>query len=288
MLKQRAVEGLLLNELAHVAGMRGDVVGALAAVEQWLDITRETGSRTNEAISLYRLGSRWLRLGDLVSARIRLDAALHMLRATGDRTIEGATLGELSTLELWQGNEPRALRLARSAVDITVEAQARDFQVLAGLCLGAAELALGNHVAARLAYSEARARSREIGSAREHDASAGMARVALAEGDAPKALAELQDVLGHVACGGTLDCTDEPRRIELTCHQALARAGDPRAAKWLTRAHSALIAQAEAIARSATDAARHGYLHNIPHHREIMASFSRDGAMGGTPAKSTG
>jgi class 3 adenylate cyclase len=286
-LGQRAIEGLLLNELAHVAGMRGDVVGALVAVQQWLDIARETGSQSNEAICRYRLGSRWLRLGDLARARQELDAALQQLLAAGDRTMEGAALGELSTLALWQGDGTRALSLARSAMDITVAAQARDFQILAELRLGAAELSLGANAAARSAYLQARARAQEIGSAREHDASAGLALVALAEDQPVQALAEVEAVLSHVACGGTLDCTEEPRRIELTCHQALARADDPRAAEWLSRAHTALMAQADAIGQHAVGAdSKQGFLHNIPHHREIVALRSKHSAIGGPPPKS--
>jgi hypothetical protein len=61
----------------------------------------------------------------------------------------------------------------------------------------------------------------------------------------------------------------------LTCHQVLARAGDPRAAEWLARAHTALMAQADAIAQSGGGAELlEGFLQNIPHHREIVALWS--------------
>ena len=51
----------------------------------------------------------------------------------------------------------------------------------------------------------------------------------------------------------------------------LARASDPRAAGWLRRAHEALQPQAARI----TDAQlRQGFLHNIPHHREIMGAWA--------------
>lgn len=146
--------------------------------------------------------------------------------------------------------------------------------------------------AARRAYTQAHAWAREIGSAWQHDASAGLARVALAEGDAAAAqaaLAALQPVLGLVASGGTLDGAEYPRQIELTCQQALARAGDPRAAAWLGRAHSALMAQADAISRSTTDSAlRHGFLHHIPHHRAIVAAWAKRDVAGAAPAKPVG
>ena len=289
-LKLRGVEALLLNGLAIAADTQGDRVGFLDLSQQSLQAFRETGDRVNEAIGLWSLGAGWLNLGNLAQARRDLDAALQMLRANGDRTIEGAALGTLSALALWQGDETRALALARQALDIAVATQARDEEVLTRLRLGAAELALGRTAAARQAYAQAHARALEMDSVSQHDASAGLARVALAAGDdaaAQAAVAALQPLLDHIAAGGTLDGTEEPRQIELTCHQALARAGDPRAADWLARAHSALMAQSDAITRHSPDAAlRHGFLQNIPHHREIVAAW--DGrTVAGSAAAST-
>ena len=276
----RGAEARLLNTLGLAAEMQGDLVSQLELFGQSLQIQRETGDRVNEAIGLANLGIGGLKLGDLVQARRDLDAALQMLRANGDRAIEGATLGNLSLLALWQGQEARALALARQALEITVAAQARDLAVNAGLALGDAELALGRVAEARQAYTQAHAGALEIGSANQHDASAGLARVALAEGDTAAELAALQPLLDHVAAGGSLDAAEYPRLIELTCHQALARAGDPAAADWLARAHSALMAQADAIGRDgsqhdADPALRQGFLSNIPHHREIVAAWAR-------------
>lgn len=109
----------------------------------------------------------------------------------------------------------------------------------------------------------------------QFDASAGLARVALAEGDTAAALDVLQPVLDHIAAGGSLDGSSYPRLIELTVHQTLARAQDPRAAEWLERAHTAPMAQADAISQHSTDPAlRQGFLHNVPHHRAIAAAWA--------------
>ncbi len=268
----RGVEARLLNLLAIVAEKQGDVAGALDLHRQSLLIFRETGDRVNEAIGLSNQGKVWMNLGDLVQARRDLDAALQMLRANGDKTMEGAALSFLSTLALWQGDETRALALARQALDIAVAAQARDMEVAARLRLGDAEGALGRSAVARQAYTQARLRAMEIDDPKQHNASAGLARVALGEGDTAAALAALQPVLDHLAADRTLDGTDEARLIELTCHQVLARAGDPAAIDWLARAHTALMKQAEAL----TDPGlRQGFLHHIPHHREIVAAWAK-------------
>ena len=124
--------------------------------------------------------------------------------------------------------------------------------MFAGVRLGNAELALGRLAEARQAFEQARARGLEIASALQHDAGAGLARVALAQGNTADALAALQPLLDHLAAGGMMEGTEYPRWIELT----------------------ALMTQADAISRQSTDPAlRHGFLNNIPHHRQIVAAW---------------
>ncbi len=290
----RAVEARLLSALSVAADLEDDQLRSLDLDRQGLLIHRETGDRVNEAISLSNLGVGWLKLGNLVRARRELEAALPLLRANGDRAIEGGALFTLSVLALWQGDDARALRLARQALDIAQAAQARDVAVIAALCLGDAELTVGRLAEAQQTYAQAHAQALEIGSAWQHDAEAGLARVALANGDTSAALAALQALLVHPS-DIALDGTEEPRRIELTCHVVLACVGDPRADYWLVRAHTALMAQADAIARSGNvgdsgrsgTALRQGFLHNIPWHREIVVAWAKRNAPGAAQSRSS-
>jgi ATP/maltotriose-dependent transcriptional regulator MalT len=264
-------------------------VGPLETDRRNLLINRETGDRVSEAIGLMNQGEGRLKLGDLAQSRRDFDAGLQMARAHGDRTMESVALNGLSAVALWQGDETRALALARQALDLAVTTKARDWEGAAGVRLGAAELALGRRSAARDAYAQAHALAGEIEVPWQHDVSAGLARVALAEGDATAAVAALQPLLEHIAGGGTLDGTEHPRLVELSCHQALARANDPRADEWLARAHSALMAQADAISRSSTDTTlRQGFLQNIPHHREIVAAWAKRDLASESPAMPIG
>ena len=212
-------------------------------------------------------------LGDLAEARRYSEQALRTVRAYGDRFLEANALCTLSSVALYQNEDARALSLARSALDLVVAAKARSWEAFALLRLGDAELALGRHSAAHEAFARARAMALEIDDSLQHDAAAGLARVALAEGNGAAALHAMQPVLDHVAGGGTLEGT-EARMIEWTMHRVLAQAHDPRAGEWLARAHDALQAQAE---RLPTPALRHGFLNNIPHHREIMAAWACGG-----------
>jgi class 3 adenylate cyclase/tetratricopeptide (TPR) repeat protein len=273
----RDIEVRLLQLLAVAASHQGEEVRAVDLDRQSLLLHRDAGDRVSEAIGLMNLGAGLLGLGDLPQARRELEAALQLLRANGDRVNEGWALGNLSALALRQGDEPRALALARQAVGVAQAAQARAVAVFAELAHGDAETALGRLSEAQQAYAQALALAREIGDPRQYDASAGLARVALAANDHVAALAAVQPLLGHVAAGGTLDGTTEPIRISLGCHQALACAGDSRAEAWLMRAHTMLMAQAEAIGLGGGAELRQGYLQNIAWHREVVAAWAQRG-----------
>jgi len=139
-----------------------------------------------------------------------------------------------------------------------------------GRCyLGNAEEALGQPPTA--SFEQARVVARTIASPVRFDALAGLARAALMRGDSALAGQHVGELQAHLAAGGTLEGTHEPRRIELTCYLVLAGAGDPGAAAMLQRTHDAL----EAAAASITDTAlRHSFLDNIPEHREVIAAWA--------------
>ena len=179
----RRVEGLCLNALGVMLAMQSDDVGALQLDQQSLAAHRAAGDRRNEAIAQGNIGAGWLGLGELTRARRDLEEGLRLLRVNGERALEVSPLCALSTLALWQGDDAHALVQARAALETAVAVHARD-QEAAALCrVGDAELALGRHAPAAEAFASAHARASEIASPYRHDASAGLARVALAQGD---------------------------------------------------------------------------------------------------------
>ncbi len=276
----RRVEGLCLNALGVMLAMQCDDVGALLLDQQSLAAHRVAGDRRNEAIAQGNIGAGWLGLGELTRARVELEEGLRLLRINGERALAVSPLCALSTLALWKGDDAHALVQARAAVETAVAVHARD-QEPAALCrVGDAELALGRHGPAAEAFASAHARASEIASPYRHDASAGLARVALAQGDSDAAMQALASLLPlGTRTGGDdnpFEGAEFPRLVEWTCHRVLARAGDPRAAEWLARAHAALQARAATIADAEL---RQGFICNIPVHREIAAAWAaRNGA----------
>ena len=267
----RAIEAAFLNTLSVIAAHHDDWTGLLELTRQALAIDRETGDRRSEAITLGTLGASWLALGDHASAKRDLEEGLRLVRTNGDRAQECTPLVNLSQLALWQREDARALALARSALNTAVAAQARDWEAVALLYIGHAEHALGHPEAARQAYQQARTRALEIGHPLQHGATAGLARVALAQGDIAAALQHVEVLLSHLANGGTLEGAESQSLIELTCYRVLLRSADARAAAWLERAHVHLMAKAVTLPDAAL---RHGFLNNIAEHREIVSAWA--------------
>lgn len=271
----RNVEGRCLNALSTFASMQGDVVTGFDFIKQSVAVYRAAGNRLYEAVALNNLGGCWMELGNLAQAQRESEEGLRWVRANGLLAMECFPLCNLSTLAMWQGEDLRGLSLARTAVESAVAVGARFWEAIALCRLGDAELALGRLDAAKQAFARARNNSVEMNSPLQHDASAGLARISLSERNFDAALRALDALLELDAIAGfesnVLEGTDGPRRIQWTCYQALVRAGDPRAADWLRRVHEAVQAMAARISDSSL---RQGYLHNIPHHREILAAWA--------------
>jgi hypothetical protein len=103
------------------------------------------------------------------------------------------------------------------------------------------------------------------------EATAGLAEVALRQGDLAEALANAESVL-HSMAEGAFDGADESFRIYLTCYRVLAAHADPRARPLLEQAHDLLSRQAGSLAGEESRAA---FLHNVPAHRDIMALWEK-------------
>jgi class 3 adenylate cyclase len=267
----RIVEAGFLNALSLiVSSLQDDLVLGLEVARQSVLIERELANPRNQAKMLCNLGSSLRCCGERVEARQCLEQGLQLLRAAGDRAGESFALSELAMLALWQDDAAQSLEHAQSALEIAIAVQNREIECYVLLTLGDAERALEHHAAAQAAFERSHAVALAIDHLYKYDAAAGLARAALARGDAAGALQRLQALLAHLAVGGSLVGTASSALILLTCYQVLARAGDPRAAELLANAHAELQARTGTI----TDATlRHSFLNHIPEHREIVAEW---------------
>jgi hypothetical protein len=95
---------------------------------------------------------------------------------------------------------------------------------------------------------------------------AGLAQVALGNGDPTSAQAHIEIILSHLANGGNLDGTEEPLRIYLAIYQTLAAKSDPRADQILKEAYSVLQEQVNRIQGQTN---REMFVHNVPWRQKI-------------------
>ena len=279
----RAVESRFLNALTVIAGRQQDLMAMIQHSQAVTHLRRELGDRRNEAIGLAGLGSGWLELGELGPAQRDLEEALRLHRAVGDRALEPVALANLSQLALWKGDAELAREHAHSALELALAVQATDLQALALWALGNAELAAGQHAAAAAAFERGQAVAQASDSELRHDATAGLARVALSVGDVDGAMRQVGVLLEHLAGGGSFDGTLGLRLIELSCYQVLQRAGDTRAAELLESAHAGVLEHAATIQDAGQ---RQSFLNNVPENRAIVAAWEEQqgaGALAATP-----
>jgi tetratricopeptide (TPR) repeat protein len=269
----RPVEPFFLNALAVLAEVRGDLVAGREYAQQELALHIELGARRNEMIARGNLAESEGQFGRFASARREAGATLAAARAMGDRVFEGTALGILADVALYQGEETQALAHAQAARAIAAETRGREREIDALLYLAGAELALGRTADAARSFGRMAELAREVGRFLP-DALAGLARVALAEGDPAAAAAHLEAVLAALATGGTAEGEYERARIRLVCWQTLAAAGDPRAPRFLELAHHEVQSTADRISDPAL---KESFLANHPTHRAIVAAWAERG-----------
>ena len=275
----RGAEALALSGLAAITNEQEDWMGTLDALQQKLHIEQELGNQRSACTTLINLGSAWLELGERLHARRHLEEGLALARAVGDRATECYPLLRLAVLSLHEGDAASALAHAQSARGIAVAIHDGLLEANALCRVGDAELALGAHGAAAAAFERAHATAAGLKHVRQYDAAAGLARTALARGVPPLSLAPVQQLIDHLAAGGTLQGTDS-RLIRLTCHLVLARDGDARAVAMLAGAHAELLERAAGI----TDVSlRVNFMNNVPEHRDIVAAWNAQASAASGP-----
>ena len=270
----KGTEGTILNEMGMRANELGDHGAAIECLAQALARHREVGNRNNEGGTLTNLGYAALMLGDYEAASAQFVQARDLFAKIGQRQNEGITLINLGIARLNQGQPADSKAHARQALQILRAAGDRWAEGAALRLIGQAALALDEADAA-VEYLQA---SRDLfeGIGMPHlamEPMAGLASEALGRGDLGAALAQVEAILARQTAGVSLDGTEEPMRVHLTCHRVLAAAADPRARQVLESAHLVLI---ERAARIGDDALRLTFLNAVPYHRDIVAAWNED------------
>jgi tetratricopeptide (TPR) repeat protein len=250
-------------------------------MEQGLCLLRGTGDPWVEAWTFARFAQYYMYHGDYDRARASAEQSLHVARDANLMQGTGEAAMILGLIALNRGDNETAHQLGEQALSSALEAHWPGLESLAWRVLGGAAAGLRQWDEAAKAYSAALQVTqvsvgsgglRRVNQDRIIEPRAGLARVALAQGDLAGALAHVEVILEYLADYPGLRCAYEPLRVYLTCYQVLDANADPRAQSVLSTAYDMLQ---ERVASIADEEMRRSCLENVPYHREIAAEWER-------------
>jgi DNA-binding SARP family transcriptional activator/predicted ATPase len=265
-------EGMALNGMAILAADQGNFDIAIAHFEAALQIFRTIGYRWGESLVIGNIGLLLDKLGNYAQAMSYQNQALSIIREIGDRPGEGRLLGNLALLHHHLNDQPTALHYGRQALSILQDLGDRSKQAFVLTKLGHALVGLNQFTEAFAAYQQALELRRTLGERHlVSETLAGLARLALAQGNLPPAMAWVEEILCLLETH-SLNDADEPLRIYWTCYQVLQADYHPRARTILETGYQQLQIQA---ARIRDEAMRRSFLNNVAVHRELAAAWEQ-------------
>ena len=264
--------GICYLELGEVLRMQGDYGGAYQALAQAQTIFTRIGDFIQNAYAITCLGCLCVYLGDFTAA-----GHLHQQAAAYSDSLDSAIVkyqGLLlqALLAHISGEQRRAQTAAYNCWQVAQATKSSSRQARALVLLGHAAAGLQDHPAAATAYEGAATLFDAIGYrfSAAAEARAGLAALALHQGDPAQALALVTEFLPHLLAGDEVIGVDEPFYTYLTCYQVLAANGDSRAQAILDHGYTRLTTCADHIPDPAL---RHSFLHNVPIHRALQEAY---------------
>ncbi len=235
---------------------------------------RDVGDRTGENIVLGNLGNVYLALGQYEQARECYEEALAIRRELRSVQHEGLALVTLARLFHHQGDYAAAERSSGEGLAVAQRTEDLWLQGWAWTNRGYALEGLERWGEAGTAYVQALEIRRKLGEPNlAAEPLAGLARLALAQGQIEPALGYVEEILSYLQGGGSLDGADDPLWVELSLYQVLQSVGDCRAGEILTRAYRELWMQA---ARIEDEAVQRSFLERVTVNRELKRLYEQE------------
>lgn len=264
-------ECLVLVSLGNIAWSQGDLAAAQHYHSESLRLARQIGNRNDECDALHNLGSNANSMGDYETARIYFEQSIAIGEQIGlPPSSFGITAVNLALVYHHLEQNAQAAHYAQQALTALSEAGQRRDEALALTVLGHALCGLGDYERAGVAYEKAVSIQRDLNQPNvAMEGLAGLARVVLQQTNPGRALQLVEEMLRHLTTG-TLEGTDEPFRVYLTCYEVLKAGRDPRAQPLLKSTYEILQSRADLI----TDPVlRHSFLTNVAAHQKIVTAW---------------
>ncbi|MCX6047064.1 MAG: NB-ARC domain-containing protein [Chloroflexi bacterium] len=263
-------EGVARYELALVVRDLGEYSLAIALCEQALPIFAEINERLKQVYVLTDLIELYSCLGQFARAADYQAQQLTLLQHFKAPDAERVMLVACTILAHYQGNHAQAFAHAQQLWQLVQLTHSRVYQAEALTLLGQAQVGLQQQAAAAESYTQALTLYQTLGAlAQAAEAQAGLAGIALAQGDHTQAQQRIEAVLTtleQVPNAGLY----EPFLVYLTCYRVLTATHDARARTVLQRAYALLQSYAAHIDE---EDLRHLFLHNSAVHRQLVVTY---------------
>lgn len=264
-------QAICIEHLAELAWRQGDYQQGQTRYKEALALFRPMNRLLEESNVAQMLGRLYLWLGDVAQAQQWIEQAFQLLQTLGSPARETSwALASRARLHYLTDNLPQALADAEAAWDMARQLDGSASQAEALVLLGLVRERLQQSAAVDI-YQEALSLYTALG--HRHctaEPRAGLARLALAAGDLPRALTEVEEVLA-ILQSYPLAGFDEPFQVYLTCYTVLAAHQDTRTLQVLTTAHTLLSRYAD---RLLDPADQRSFLENVTIHRDLQLAYT--------------
>jgi tetratricopeptide (TPR) repeat protein len=262
--RNRMQEGRALNALGMADFYLRDWAKNMSHVDQGLELCLRTGNRVDEGYAWWAKGETLAELGRYAAAEECFVESVRLFGRVG--TLRGEGLSEASRARVAHLVGDDKTSLAHSQRAIEIGRTINSFLVLVNALTPRGD-ALASADEARAAYREVETLCQRMDFPHWGvRARAGLARLALAQGDPEQALRHALAILDRIRIDPRLCGTYSPLRVYLACYRVLDTVRDRRAGEVLATAYDLL----QAWARQIDDLElRRSFLENVPYHREI-------------------
>ncbi len=266
----RLSEIYALMTFSEIDLAQNNYLAAQIQAEQALCICREIGYKLYEGVGLAQLGTIVDALGEYASALEYHNQGVSIVREVVAQDVICEALTALGMIYYHLGKYEIAVENSRQALSIAQETKSKFLQDRVLTLQGHALRELGDLDQAADSYRQALSLALELRLPHYiKPAQAGLACIALAQGNLAEAQAPMDEILNYLETN-TLSTIDEIFWIYLTCYRILQPNADPRARATLSAAYNLL----QEIAGKIEDTAlRTSFLENVRFNREIVQAW---------------
>jgi tetratricopeptide (TPR) repeat protein len=271
-LEHRALLARVMAIQSGVLNGAGQLQRSHVIRQEGLQRAQADGLRILQALFRDQMGTYYAETGQDLAALPHFEAGVALAHELGNTFSEAITRYNLACSLHSLTRFDESMEQVRAALQLVMDAEMTEVQGRCHLLIGRLHLDDGAEVRAQLAFQACIEAFAAAGLPHyESQGHAGLALLALSQGDLARACASAEEVDQRIQNNDALVGIDSPCLPLLACWKVWQRAGDARALPALRR----VVNNVQKIAELAGDdeALRRSVLENVPLHREVMQAW---------------